>query len=185
MPISAIERVEVISDGASSIYGSDAVAGVINFILRKDYDGAEAKARYANSSTDGNLYNIDLTGGLSWQTGNFLATLNAAQEDAVLTQNVIASQDFRGRGGRDFRSAVFGPSTRFSVVNDGSEVALGLPAGTVWTTALAGESYQPETAINSSDPLAADLPKLAIATAELTTRYQAIRFFHECSAGLD
>lgn len=42
IPLSAVERVEVLRDGASSLYGADAVAGVINFILRKDYQGAEA-----------------------------------------------------------------------------------------------------------------------------------------------
>jgi iron complex outermembrane receptor protein len=45
IPISAIERVEILKDGASAIYGSDAIAGVINFILRKDYTGAEITAR--------------------------------------------------------------------------------------------------------------------------------------------
>src|SRR5690349_8560208 len=44
IPIAAIERVEVLRDGASAIYGSDAIAGVVNFILRKDYRGGEATA---------------------------------------------------------------------------------------------------------------------------------------------
>src|ERR1700674_432415 len=48
IPLSAIERIEVLTDGASAIYGSDAVAGVINFILRKDYQGAEAAAYYGS-----------------------------------------------------------------------------------------------------------------------------------------
>ncbi len=42
IPFSAIERVEVLKDGASAVYGSDAIGGVINFILRQDYQGAEA-----------------------------------------------------------------------------------------------------------------------------------------------
>src|SRR5688572_15641121 len=44
IPVSAIERVEVLKDGASALYGSDAVAGVINIILRKDYEGLELSA---------------------------------------------------------------------------------------------------------------------------------------------
>ena len=44
IPISAIERIEVLKDGASAVYGSDAIAGVINFILRKDYKGGEVGA---------------------------------------------------------------------------------------------------------------------------------------------
>lgn len=52
IPFNAIERVEVLLDGASAIYGSDAVAGVINFIVRKDYRGAEATV-YASTPTRG------------------------------------------------------------------------------------------------------------------------------------
>src|SRR5256714_5516883 len=47
IPVAAIERVEVLKDGASAIYGSDAIGGGINFILRKDYKGGEATA-YSN-----------------------------------------------------------------------------------------------------------------------------------------
>jgi len=52
IPLAAIERVEVLKDGASAIYGSDAIAGVINFILRKDFKGAEITAEYGDT-TDG------------------------------------------------------------------------------------------------------------------------------------
>ena len=41
IPLAAIERIEILKDGASAIYGSDAIAGVVNMILRKDYTGAE------------------------------------------------------------------------------------------------------------------------------------------------
>ena len=53
IPISAIERVEVLKDGASAIYGTDAIGGVINFILRKDYRGAEAEFTYLESEHGG------------------------------------------------------------------------------------------------------------------------------------
>jgi len=53
IPLSAIERVEVLKDGASGVYGSDAVAGVINFILRKDFHGVEATAYYGKPTTSG------------------------------------------------------------------------------------------------------------------------------------
>lgn len=49
IPISAVERVEVLKDGASAIYGSDAIAGVVNFILRKDYQGAQVDAEYGQA----------------------------------------------------------------------------------------------------------------------------------------
>jgi iron complex outermembrane receptor protein len=53
IPFSAIERVEVLKDGASAVYGSDAIGGVINFIMRQDYQGAEATAYYGAPTRSG------------------------------------------------------------------------------------------------------------------------------------
>jgi iron complex outermembrane recepter protein len=53
IPIAAIERVEILKDGASAIYGSDAIAGVVNFILRKNYQGTEVSASYGAATKDG------------------------------------------------------------------------------------------------------------------------------------
>ncbi|MGL4574923.1 MAG: TonB-dependent receptor [Burkholderiaceae bacterium] len=53
IPISAIDRVEVLKDGASAIYGSDAIAGVINFILRRDYSGGEVMLEHGDSTQGG------------------------------------------------------------------------------------------------------------------------------------
>src|SRR5436189_4223202 len=53
IPLSAIDRIEVLTDGASAIYGTDAIAGVINFILRKDCRGAEGYAYYGDSEAGG------------------------------------------------------------------------------------------------------------------------------------
>lgn len=65
IPLSAVDRVEVLRDGASSIYGSDAVAGVVNFILRKNFNGIEGSA-YLGSPTrsgGGQTYKAGLVGG--------------------------------------------------------------------------------------------------------------------------
>ena len=53
IPLSAIDRVEILKDGASGVYGSDAVAGVINFILRRDFNGVEMTAYYGKPTTSG------------------------------------------------------------------------------------------------------------------------------------
>ena len=53
IPLSAIERVEVLKDGASAIYGSEAVAGVINFIMKKDYNGVELNAEHGITKDGG------------------------------------------------------------------------------------------------------------------------------------
>lgn len=52
IPLSAIERVEILTEGASAIYGADAVGGVVNIIMRRDFSGAESRVRYG-SVTDG------------------------------------------------------------------------------------------------------------------------------------
>jgi len=52
IPFSAVDRIEVIADGASAIYGSDAVAGVVNIILKKDFDGMTVQARYGDRDRD-------------------------------------------------------------------------------------------------------------------------------------
>ena len=64
IPFAAVERVEILKDGASAIYGTDAIGGVINFILRKDYTGAEVSA-LADVTQDGggNRYRASLLGG--------------------------------------------------------------------------------------------------------------------------
>lgn len=53
IPLSAVDRVEVLSEGASAIYGSDAMGGVVNIILKQDYNGSEVGGRYAASSEAG------------------------------------------------------------------------------------------------------------------------------------
>ena len=53
IPLAAIERIEVLKEGASSLYGSDAIAGVVNFILRKDYTGGEVYASYGHPTRHG------------------------------------------------------------------------------------------------------------------------------------
>ena len=73
IPIGAIERVEVLPDGASATYGADAVGGVVNFILRNHYDGAETRAVYGNG--DGyHEYDISQLYGKSWDSGNILGS---------------------------------------------------------------------------------------------------------------
>jgi iron complex outermembrane receptor protein len=68
IPFSAIERVEVLKDSASAIYGTDAIAGVINFILRKDYQGGEVQVYYGaptrSPSSDGTI--TDISGSVGW-----------------------------------------------------------------------------------------------------------------------
>lgn len=72
IPIAAIERIEILATGASAIYGADAVAGVINYILRDDYQGGEANISYGNStaSSDEGKINLNLIYGMDIGNGN-------------------------------------------------------------------------------------------------------------------
>lgn len=73
IPLNAVERVEVITDGASAIYGSDAVGGVVNFILGRNLEGAETRARYgAADGTASHETKVSQTLGHSWDTGSAL-----------------------------------------------------------------------------------------------------------------
>ncbi|MEO6897736.1 MAG: TonB-dependent receptor [Caldimonas sp.] len=84
IPLEAVERVEILKDGGSAIYGSDAIAGVVNVILRKDYQGMAANASYGQSRYhDGQEKRVALTGGygdLQAQGFNVLANLEVGKQ---------------------------------------------------------------------------------------------------------
>ena len=82
IPANALQRVEVLPDGASSIYGSDAVAGVINFITRKHYDGLEFSAQ--TGFGDGYAtQNVGLVGGQNWDSGSVLVAYQWSNRSAL------------------------------------------------------------------------------------------------------
>ena len=87
IPLSAVERVDILRDGASAIYGADAVAGVINFVLRKNYHGLEASAYDTHTQQGGgNAKVFNVTGGFGdFDTQGFNVLLSASHEtDQVL-----------------------------------------------------------------------------------------------------
>ena len=82
IPLSAVERVNVLTDGASAIYGADAVAGVVNFILRDDYDGAETRLQYRNvTDGDAHHFNASQTLGTAWGSGSILGVYEYYEMD--------------------------------------------------------------------------------------------------------
>lgn len=87
IPVEAVERLEIIPDGASALYGSDAVGGVANVILKRDFDGVAFSARYGDSS-GGGLATRDYTAtaGTTWASGGLMASLRWADVDAIDTQ---------------------------------------------------------------------------------------------------
>jgi iron complex outermembrane recepter protein len=117
IPLSAVERVEILTDGASAIYGADAVGGVVNIILRRDFTGYETGLRYGTVTTGGlEEYQASQAAGWSWSGGHALASYEFLEQD-----NLSAAD-------KDFSSnATFQPydlypaSKRHSLYLDGAQ----------------------------------------------------------------
>ena len=87
LPKETIDRIEIIPDGASAIYGSDAVAGVINVIMKDEYEGFKLKTRYGTRSRDGGEeIGVSLLTGASTDRGSFVAGFEHDSRDAILMQ---------------------------------------------------------------------------------------------------
>ncbi|MFG6463825.1 TonB-dependent receptor [Roseateles sp. DXS20W] len=103
IPAAAIQRVEVLLDGASSLYGSDAIGGVINFITRKDFIGAEISALVGNTSEGGgNKRSATLAGGFgsfARDGFNVMAVLDVQKTSSLNANNrkFIKDLDIPGR----------------------------------------------------------------------------------------
>jgi len=97
IPLSAIERIEVLPTTASGIYGGSATGGVVNIVLRRDYAGAEVRATYDNSfDTDSALRRVDLSFGFTLEGGrtNVLLAASWSKQNMLLTQD----RDFIANG---------------------------------------------------------------------------------------
>jgi iron complex outermembrane recepter protein len=90
IPLSAVERIEILSDGASAIYGSDAIGGVVNIILRKDFNGVELRYGIANSDVvGGDLEDAAATVGVSGDRGRLIAGTSKTSRGMVFTRDQI------------------------------------------------------------------------------------------------
>lgn len=129
IPTSAIERIEILPDGASAIYGSDAVAGVVNFILRKDFDGAETQAQFGGADGGADQVQVSQLLGRSWANGN--ALIGYQYDDRGNLQRskraFSASNDLTTLGGSDYRLAYSNPGNILDPVT--LEPAFGIPTG--------------------------------------------------------
>ena len=84
IPLAALDRVEVIADGASALYGSDAVGGVANIILRRDYDGLQTSARVGASTDGGNVQQqYSGVGGTRWTGGGFMVAIDYSKATPI------------------------------------------------------------------------------------------------------
>ena len=84
IPMSFVERIEIILDGASAIYGADAIGGVVNIITKKSAETITADLRYTAPVESGNNeVNADITGGTSWGSGNVIMSLSSYNQTSL------------------------------------------------------------------------------------------------------
>ena len=116
IPLAAIERIEVLKDGASAIYGSDAIAGVVNIILRKDFTGLELSTGYGKSGhSDGAEKRASIAGGWG-EAGkdkyNIVGVLDYFDRDTIWARDrdfSSTSDQRRFQGGTDVRTTLSNP----------------------------------------------------------------------------
>jgi iron complex outermembrane receptor protein len=109
IPLSAVDRIEIVADGASAIYGSDAVGGVVNIIMRNDFDGSETRARYGSVTHGGrDETEASETLGTNWGSGSVLLSYDYLKQTpldssartytqtALTPFNLLPSQERQG-----------------------------------------------------------------------------------------
>ncbi len=113
LPSLALERVEILADGASAIYGSDAVGGVVNLILRHRYDGFEMRVRGGQTKGGPSSALLGAVGGRTWSGGSVLVAYDYEHRDALAASDraYTATGDLRPFGGTDHRSFLSTPGT--------------------------------------------------------------------------
>lgn len=156
IPVSGLQRLEVLLDGAAAIYGADAVAGVVNTVLKNDFDGLKLEARYGGAESTGlREFETNLFAGKNFDRGNVSLFLNYTDR----TMLMAADQDFtRSDDLRAFFSGFAGYET--SAVPDGRSshspwAQLSIPAttaalrptsnGVILTTAAGAFHVQPQS----------------------------------------
>jgi len=115
IPLAAVERIEVIADGSSAIYGSDAIAGVVNIILKKNLEGLEVSAKY------GGAVGIDEANGSiawarHWERGgiSIVGSYATRSELSNYERSITASSDFSSFGGPNKNRYFCNPGNVFS-----------------------------------------------------------------------
>lgn len=171
IPGQLVERIEVVTGGASAVYGSDAVAGVVNFIMRKDYEGVQVDAQYGfyshnNDFEGGFLREViaaraatnpaqfalppeDVNDGIGKEITGIIGATTADQRGNVTAYVTYRSNDPILQRDRDFSACALGAQSTAAVA--------GVPAGALhWTCGGSGTAFPgtfTDFGLNSFDPI--------------------------------
>jgi len=121
IPLGAVERIELVADGSSAIYGADAIAGVVNIILKSNFNGVEANTKYAAASGT-HEWTTSLAWGKQWEKGS-LSIIGSYETQGELTgsdRSITASQDYTRFGGPNNNLSFCNLGNVFSI--DGSNL---------------------------------------------------------------
>ncbi|WP_176597206.1 TonB-dependent receptor [Sphingobium sp. 15-1] len=157
IPMSVVDRIEVLMDGASAIYGSDAVGGVVNIIMKDRFEGLESGARFG-TVTKGGMHEFQAyqTVGTEWGTGGALLSYEYYDRRPLMARDRRFSRtaDSRPLGGTDHRNIYSLPGNilGFDPVTGGLGALYAIPGGQNGT-ALGPEDFLAGEA-NAGDPLA-------------------------------
>ncbi len=138
IPTDFIDRVEVVTGGASAVYGSDAIAGVVNFILKDKFDGIQARAQYnITDNGDNPRYFASLTAGTTFGSddrGSFIGNFSYDKDTGLLSRKrAISSQDcFYDLCGPAAYSS-FSPQGRFQLFNAAGAAVNGFNGGSLFS----------------------------------------------------
>lgn len=134
-PISAIERIEILKDGAAAQYGSDAIAGIINIVLAKNTPNQLTLNTGSTFSGDGAHWSIEGNGTLTFKQDSFIqATASLKQIDKTI------------RAGSDIRQQYFDGDPR-NDLSPSVKMHSGSPDATQWTVTLTGEHSLPNNTL--------------------------------------
>ncbi len=173
VPLVALDRVEVLADGASATYGADAVGGVVNLVLRRKYDGADTRIRYG-SATTGQFENFGFSqvAGKAWEHGSVLGAYDYTERAALANadRDFARDTDLRPFGGGNFSSpnAVPGNIIRIGA----TPVTLAVPAGQDGTSLTAGDLLAGQTNFQNGNSNADLLPGQKQHSAFLSARFE-------------
>ena len=173
IPVSAIERIEILPEGTAALYGSDAIGGVVNIILRRNFEGIEARVRGSATDSDTTERSAALLLGHAGPRGNVLVGFQFNDSDALRCSArayCAANADFRRFGGTDLRGFASNPGT----ILDPKTLApiAAIPHGQDGTQLTAGQLI-PGT-VNYTNNVADNdiLPKQIMRSAFVSTSYK-------------